>query len=202
MTRVLLTSFEPFGGQALNSSLEVGRALAGQPLRGVELDWLTLPVVARVCVDAAWQRIEQFAPALVLAMGQSAQAHVIRLEDIALNIDDYSLPDNAGNQPKNQWIVPGAAVAYRSTPPLGRLLSLLAERKVPHEHSFHAGAYVCNHLYFGLLHRAGELGATHRTLFVHLPLLPNQVPAGRQALSQSLPKLVEAVRQVILACLE
>jgi hypothetical protein len=59
MTRVLLTSFEPFGGQALNSSLEVGRALARQPLPGVELEWLTLPVVARVCVDRRFSQSPQ-----------------------------------------------------------------------------------------------------------------------------------------------
>src|SRR5438270_386549 len=150
MKRILLTSFEPFGGHALNSSLEVGRALSSQALPGIRLEWMTLPVVARVCVEQAWQRIEQIKPALVLALGQSAQASVVRLEDVALNIDDFSIPDNSGNQPKNQWIIPGAPLAYRSTAPLPRLLSSLAQLNIPHEHSFHAGTYVCNHLYYGL----------------------------------------------------
>jgi pyroglutamyl-peptidase len=206
MMRVLMTSFEPFGGHALNSSLEVGRALASQALAGIHLEWLTLPVVARACVEKAWQGIERARPALVLALGQSSQASVVRLEDVALNIDDFPIPDNAGNQPKNQWIIPGAATAYRSTARLTHLLSALAQRSIPHEHSFHAGTYVCNHLYYGLLHRSVEVGSTHQTLFVHLPLLPNQVPDAThqvpRAPSQPLEHLVEAVRQVIRVCLE
>jgi pyroglutamyl-peptidase len=200
--RVLLTSFEPFGGQAVNSSLEVGRALSGSSIPGVDLERLTLPVVARACVEKAWQHIEQVQPDLVIALGQSAQAFAVRLEDIALNIDDFSQPDNAGNQPKNQWIVPGAPLAYRSTAPIPRLLARLAERKTAHEHSFHAGTYVCNHLYYGLLHRAQTSGAAHRTLFVHLPLLPDQYPARARLPNLTLEQLVEAVRQVMLACLE
>ena len=74
MIRILVTSFEPFDGRSLNSSLEVGRALAGQPLPGVVLDWLVLPVVAGKCLEQASERIESREPALVLALGEAAGA--------------------------------------------------------------------------------------------------------------------------------
>jgi pyroglutamyl-peptidase len=202
MMRVLLTSFEPFGGHSLNSSLEVGRTLARQGLPGIELHWQQLPVVARSCVEEAWKHIVGGRPALVLALGQSAGARVVRLEDRAVNFDDFPIPDNAGNQPKKQHIIPGAPAAYRTTARLDRLFAALGESGIACEHSLHAGSYVCNHLYYGLLHRADTSALRHQTLFVHLPLLPVQVPAGQKWPSQPLEALVEAVRQVIRACVE
>src|SRR5262249_10197434 len=81
--RGLLTSLEPFGGLALNSSLEVGKALAAAPPAGVQLHWHTLPVVAGSCVEKAWELVERTRPALVLLLGQSAGASAIRVEDRA-----------------------------------------------------------------------------------------------------------------------
>jgi pyroglutamyl-peptidase len=200
MTRVLLTSFEPFGGHALNSSHEVAQALAGGAPPGVDLHWLRLPVVARECVEQAWRLVEGARPDLVLALGQSAGARAVRLEDRAANFDDFSIPDNAGNQPRRQHIIPGAPAAYRTTARLESLLSALAEGGIACEHSLYAGSYVCNHLYYGLLHRAQTWGLPHQTLFVHLPLLPVQVPRGQRWPSLPLEMLIEAVRRVIAGC--
>src|SRR5262249_41799637 len=104
--RVLLTSFEPFGGLDLNSSLEVGQAVSAEPPAGVGLHWHPLPVVAGRCVEAAWALVQQLRPALVLALGQAAGAAAIHVEDRAVNLDDFPIPDNAGNWRRLQWIVP------------------------------------------------------------------------------------------------
>jgi pyroglutamyl-peptidase len=202
MKRVLLTSFEPFGGHALNSSHEVAKTLTQQVLPGIEMDWLQLPVVARTCVEQAWRLVEGGRPALVLALGQAAGARVVRLEDRAVNFDDFPIPDNAGNQPKKQHIIPGAPGAYRTTARLERLLAVLGESGIVCEHSLHAGSYVCNHLYYGLLHQAQTQKLLHQTLFVHLPLLPVQVSEGQKVPSQPLEALVEAVRRVIRGCVD
>src|SRR5258708_48989 len=103
MSRILLTSFEPFGGFAINSSHQVARVLAD----GATLDWLVLPVVAGVCVEIAWQHIDERRPDLVVLLGQAAGAVTVRLEDRGVNLDDFPLPDNAGNQPLKAPIVPG-----------------------------------------------------------------------------------------------
>src|SRR5689334_16299400 len=106
MLSVLLTSFEPFGGQQTNSSLEVGRDLARQALPGIHLDWLVLPVVAGQCVEAVWARIIGTRPTVVLSLGQAAGADRLRIEERAVNRNHFSLPDNAGNLLQNQAIIP------------------------------------------------------------------------------------------------
>src|SRR4029077_20969861 len=113
--RVLLTSFEPFGGFKVNSSLEAGRAAAADPPSGVEVDWMVLPVVAGACVEQAWDRVWQTQPALVLALGQSGAAATLRVEERAINFDDFPMPDNAGNEIRKKVIVPSGPPVYRTT---------------------------------------------------------------------------------------
>jgi pyroglutamyl-peptidase len=198
MTRVLMTSFEPFAGFALNSSHEVGRAIASQPPAGIWLDWMALPVVAGVCVDRAWGRIEVDRPDLVLALGQASGAPKVRLEDRGINLDDFSIPDNAGNQPRKQPIVSGGPPHHRTTAPLERLLDELMQAGLAVEHSLSAGSYVCNHLYYSLLHRTTPAGPP--VLFVHLPLLPAQAPAASKLPSRPRDEMVRIVQEIIRVC--
>jgi pyroglutamyl-peptidase len=200
MTRVVLTSFEPFGGHAANSSLEVGRAVARRPPPGVELDWVVLPVVAGACVRQAWARIRQAEPSLVLALGQAAGATSLRIEGVAVNVNDFALPDNAGNLPRRQLIEPGGPAVYRGTVRVRALQRALRSRGIPAELSDSAGTYVCNHLFYGLLHQAREAGHPHQTGFLHLPLLPGQ--AGGRGASMGLEQLAAGVRLAVAACLE
>jgi pyroglutamyl-peptidase len=214
MPRVLLTSFEPFGRHALNSSLEVGRALAADPPAGVEVDWLVLPVVAGRCVELAWQRVEETRPDAVVALGQSSRAAALRVEERAVNVDHFPQPDNAGNAHLKRPVVPGGPAAYPATAPADAMLRAVLARGLPAERSQSAGTFVCNHLFYGLLHRAALAGAAHRTAFLHLPLLPEQVPAapGRPEMSgpqskertppptRPLGELVEAAAAAVAAC--
>jgi pyroglutamyl-peptidase len=200
MTRVLLTSFEPFGRHTLNSSLEVGRAVARWPPPGVELDWLVLPVVAGACVERAWGRVVEVRPALVLSLGQKDGAARLCVEAAAANLHDFRMRDNASNWFRKQPILPDGPAAYQATAPTDRILLDLHDHQVPAELSLSAGGFICNHLYYGLLHRAAAEGSTHRTCFLHLPLLPEQVPAGRRTPSCGLEQMAEGVRLAIAAC--
>jgi pyroglutamyl-peptidase len=200
MTRVLLTSFEPFGGFALNSSHEIARLVAAGPPAGVHLDWLVLPVVAGVCVERAWARIEDQRPDLVVALGQSAQATAVRLEERGVNLDDFSMPDNAGQQPRKQLIVPGGPAFLRTSVPLEALLAELSRAGLAVEHSLSAGSYVCNHLYYSLLLRAQTAPLSPRVLFVHLPLLPEQVPAKVKLPSRPREEQARTVLEVLRLC--
>ncbi len=200
--RVLLTSFEPFGGHAVNSSLEVGRVVAAGPPRRVVVDWLVLPVVAGACVERAWARVRQTGPALVLALGQAAGAAALRVEERALNLDDFPIPDNAGNHYRKQAVVPGGPAAYRATLEPGRVVRGLRGADLAAEVSGSAGSYVCNHLFYGLLHRSAVGGARHQTGFLHLPLLPKQIDPKKPQPAWPLERIVEGVRRAILACLD
>lgn len=197
MTRVVLTAFEPFGGHGANSSFEVGRAVARRPPPGVEVHWLVLPVVAGACVEHTWSCLDQTRPALVLALGQATGAARLRLEQVAVNVNDFSLPDNAGNQPRRQLIVPGGPAAYHTTAATRPALRALRRENIPAEHSLSAGTYVCNHLFYGLLHRAVLAGAEHHTGFLHLPLLPGQVRRKQALPSCPLAVMAEGVRRTI-----
>jgi pyroglutamyl-peptidase len=204
VTSALLTSFEPFGGHDRNSSLEVGRALAERPPDGVELDWLVLPVVAGDCVELAWGRVAATRPALVVALGQSARARCVRVETRAVNRHDFVIPDNAGNLLQQQPVVEGGPAFYRATASVAPMARALADRGRPVVRSRSAGTYVCNHLFYGLLHRAAQVNAAHRTAFLHLPLLPDQVTAkpGRRAPpSRALADLVAEVGLALAAAL-
>jgi pyroglutamyl-peptidase len=200
MPRVLLTSFEPFAGFALNSSHEVARAVSARPPDEVELDWLVLPVVSGLCVRRAWQRALDSRPDMILALGQATGAAKVRLEDRGTNLDDFSLPDNAGQQPRKQPIVPGGPAHLRTTAPVEVLLVELIAAGFCVEHSLSAGSYVCNHLYYSLLHHAGESSAPPCVLFVHLPLLPGQAPAARPLPARPLDEMAEVVRHVLRVC--
>ncbi|HEV3263433.1 MAG TPA: hypothetical protein VG013_41745 [Gemmataceae bacterium] len=198
MIRVVLTSFEPFDNQAVNSSLEVGRAVARRPPRGIELEWLTLPVVAGTCVERAWECIEAVEPSLVLALGQAAGATALRLEARAVNVNDFRIADNAGNQPREQPIVASGPAAYGTQIFASTLLGELSRLGIAAELSASAGTYVCNHLLYGLLHQAAVTARPHRTGFIHLPLLPGQARRGQPA--RSVQQMAEGIRQAIITC--
>ncbi len=200
--RVLLTSFEPFGGFGLNSSLETGRIVARDPLPGVQVDWLLLPVVAGACIERAWEQVARTRPALVLALGQAAGTPVVRVEERAVNLNDFSMADNAGQQLQRTPIVPAGPSEYRATLSPVRLVRRLRGCDVPAAVSGSAGTYVCNHLYYGLLHRAAVCGWPHQTGFLHLPLLPEQFDPKHPQPTVPLHLLVEGVRHAILACLD
>jgi len=146
MQRVLLTAFEPFDNQARNSSLEVAQGLLAKSPPGVDCRLAVLPVVADPC---------------------------LRLEDRAVNLDDFSLPDNAGQVRIRQPIIEGAPALLRTQIDVERLFACLRDRGHPVEWSFSAGTFVCNHLYYRLLHRCHAVARP--VLFVHLPFLPGQI---------------------------
>ena len=193
MLRVLLTSFEPFGGLALNSSHETAREVVRRPIPGVELTWRMLPVVMGACVEQVRAAAKEVRPDLLLCLGQAAGAAAIRLEDRGVNLHDFPIPDNAGNQPKKEPILPNGPAMHRTSIPLTPLADALRREGLAVEVSLSAGTYVCNHLYYHLLH--------HRlpALFVHLPLLPGQVPPKAKSPWLPLEALVAGVRQILVA---
>ena len=200
MRTVLLTAFEPFGGQVRNASLDVARALASSPTFGVRIEVCVLPVVAGACAEIAWAKVEEVRPDLVLALGQAGGATHVRLEDRAANLDDFGLPDNAG-QVRRQPIVPDGPDVLSAGVEIERVLVEVRRAGFAVQHSLSAGRYVCNHLYYQLLHRrlasVPHLGA----LFVHVPYLTEQVRAGRWMPSLALSEQVACVRAVMGACL-
>ncbi|TFZ01347.1 pyroglutamyl-peptidase I [Ramlibacter rhizophilus] len=172
---VLFTGFEPFGGEAANPSALAAQALDGQLIAGHRVVAAVLPTVFGASLARLDDLIRLHQPALVLCCGQAGGRAAISLERVAINVDDARIPDNAGAQPVDRPVVAGAPAAYFSSLPIKAMLQALQRAGLPAEVSQTAGTFVCNHVFYGLMHRLAEPGfAGVRGGLVHIPWLPAQ----------------------------
>lgn len=203
MRRLLLTGFEPFGGETINPSWEVAQALDGRDLvAGLQIVSRRLPVVWGQALDALYCHLDQLQPDLVISLGQSGRPE-ISPELIAINLSDSPLPDNAGVVAADQPVIPGGPAAYWSTLPVKAITAAIRQAGVPARTSTTAGTYLCNHVMYGLLHRL-QLQDRRPPVpagFVHLPPLPEQMAARpRPEGSMALETMLRAIRVAIQVC--
>lgn len=195
---VLLTGFDAFGGECLNPSSLAVRALHGKRIAGHRVVAAELPTVFGASVATLRKLVHTHRPVLVICVGQAGGRAALSLERVAINVDDARIPDNAGAQPVDEPVVSAAPAAYFSTLPLKSMLLALQREQVAAEVSQTAGTFVCNHVFFGLMH----LLATGRGLrgvrggFVHVPWLPAQ---GQPAMA--LAEVVRGLRVAVRAAL-
>lgn len=200
--RVLLTGFEPFGGEAINPAMEVVHELSGERIAGHRVVPATLPVTFADAPGALAAAIERERPALVLCVGQAGGRARISLERVAINLIDARIPDNAGAQPIDTHVIDAAPDAYFNTLPLKAMLHSMTASGVPAELSLSAGTYVCNAVFFALQHLLATRWPEVRGGFVHIPYLPEQAarhpgaPAlGLETLSKGIGIAIEAALQ-------
>ena len=170
--RILLTGFEPFGGQSLNPSWEVARALHGLTLEGAQITSVQLPCVFAQALPALQQALAQHTPHIVLALGQAEGRADFSVERVAINVIDARIADNAGAQPIDLPVISGGPAAYFSTLPIKSLVAGLKAAGFPASVSQTAGTFVCNQVFYGLQHAL--VGQGVHSGFMHLPLLPEQ----------------------------
>ncbi|WBY03962.1 pyroglutamyl-peptidase I [Ramlibacter tataouinensis] len=196
MHRVLVTGFDPFGGQAVNPSWAAVQALDGLQLDGHRVVAAQLPTRFDRCLHELDELITAHQPALVLCTGQAGGRSAISLERVAINVVDARIPDNAGAQPIDTPVQPDGPAAYFSTLPIKAMLDALLAGGIRAEVSQTAGTFVCNHVFYGLMHRLASDPACAgvRGGFVHLPWLPEQ---GRP--SMTLEQAVSGL-QIALRC--
>jgi pyroglutamyl-peptidase len=177
---ILLTGFEPFGGETVNPSWEAAqRAAAILVAEGESAAAVQLPCVFDASIDALADAVRAHQPDLVLCVGQAGGRAEICLERVAINVNDARIPDNAGNQPIDDPVRADGPAAYFSTLPLKRSVRALTEAGLPAAVSQTAGTYVCNHVFYGLmdlLARARDRG-TARGGFIHVPFSMEQAHA-------------------------
>lgn len=172
---VLLTGFDAFGGEAANPSWDAVLALNGMRIAEHELVVGQLPTRFAQASTVLDELIARHDPALVLCVGQAGGRAELSLERVALNLDDARIPDNAGAQPVDRPIVPGAPTAYLSTLPLKAMLAALHGAGIPAAVSQTAGTFVCNHVFYWLMHQIATAAPARRGGFVHIPYAPEQV---------------------------
>lgn len=173
---VLLTGFEPFGGDALNPSWLLAQALHGRQIAGRRIVAAQLPTAFAGSLPRLNALLTAHRPELVVCLGLAAGRSALGLERIAINVDDARIADNTGAQPVDVPVIAGAPAAYFSTLPIKAMRQAMLAEGVPAEVSQTAGTFVCNHVFYGLMHRLATgrgLGRT-RGGFMHVPLLPGQ----------------------------
>ena len=178
MTRVLITGFAPFGGESVNPSWQAASLVAAEPPAGLTVTATELPCVFGESIDALRDAIRTSSPDLVVCLGQAGGRPGVTVERVGINVDDARIPDNAGNQPIDEPVVPGGPAAYFSTLPVKACVAAMREAGVPAAVSNTAGTFVCNHIAYGLGHLIATEFPHVRGGFVHVPWAPEQVTDG------------------------
>ncbi|HTQ32908.1 MAG TPA: pyroglutamyl-peptidase I [Stellaceae bacterium] len=194
--KALVTGFEPFDGDRINPSFEALQRLPAR-LGALEIATRALPVVYGAALSALRAAIADAGPDIVLSVGLAGGRCELSLERVAINIDDARLPDNAGNQPIDRPVVAGAPAAYFATLPIKAAVAALREAGVPAAVSNSAGTFLCNHIFYGLMHEAAVSGNRFRGGFLHVPYLPSQAASVPGAPSMALEQIVEGIEIIL-----
>ncbi|MEL1264059.1 pyroglutamyl-peptidase I [Pseudoxanthomonas putridarboris] len=197
---ILLTGFQPFGGERENPSWQAVRALHGARIGGHRVVARELPVVFGDALKALRAALRETRPALAICVGQAGGRAQISLERVAINVDDARIPDNAGRQPVDVPVVAGGPAAYFATLPIKAMRQALCEAGFPAEVSQTAGTFVCNHVFYGLMH-ALRAQRHARAGFVHIPYSPAQAAAHPGAPSLPVETVTAALRLALRVAL-
>lgn len=197
---ILLTGFEPFGGEAINPSWEVARALHGQLIAGALVQARCLPTTFAGAPEALARALDELRPVMVVALGQASGRSEVSIERVAVNLIDARIADNAGQRPQDVPVRAGAPAAYFSTLPIKPMRDALRAAGLPAGLSLSAGAFVCNQLFFELQHQLAGQGVPSG--FIHLPALPEQAARAQPTVpSMGLAAQIDAIRLALAVAL-
>lgn len=170
---VLLTGFTPFADEALNPSWEAVRGLDGVIIEGHRVVAVQLPTEFGGALPILRSALRRVRPRVAVAVGLAGGREGISLERVAINIIDARIPDNAGRQPIDVPVVRGGPAAYFTSLPIKAALLRLQREGIPAHVSQTAGTYVCNQVFYALMHATRRRRAM-RAGFVHVPWSPEQ----------------------------
>lgn len=203
MTRsapILLTGFEPFGGEPVNPSALIAAALDGARIDGVPVVTRILPCTFAASLHELDAAMQAHAPQLVLCLGQAAGRDGLSLERVAINVNDARIPDNVGAQPIDEPVIADGPTAYWSTLPIKAMCAGLQQAGIACGVSQSAGTFVCNHVFYGLMHRLAARPGV-RGGFMHVPLLPEQSTRRPGHTSMPLDTMIDGVRRSLALAL-
>ena len=170
--KIIVTGFDPFGGEKINPSIECVKALP--EIEGVELIRLELPTVFKESAKRLNEVINDVKPDAVLSVGQAGGRAGITMERIAINVDDARIPDNISQQPIDEAIQLDGEAAYFTTLPIKRIVKAIREAGISAEVSNSAGTFVCNHIMYQALFAATKDDKPFKAGFMHIPFIPEQ----------------------------
>ena len=193
--KVLLTGFEPFGGASFNPSGAVVQEIAAHGIDGIEIVTAILPVEYKRSAKILIDLIETHQPSIVISLGQAEGRDFIAPEQVAINLADARIADNAGISQENQPINEAAADAYFSTLPIRAIVAAISDLGISAKISLSAGTFICNEIFFTA--QAFLQASTVISGFIHLPLAPNQAAEFPGLPTMLIEDQVKAIRAAI-----
>lgn len=199
--KVLITGFDPFGGENINPAYEAVKGLEDNIL-GVKIIKKEIPTVFHKSIKILEKLIIDENPDLIICVGQAGGRFDISLERVAINIDDARIKDNEGNQPIDMRIFEDGENAYFSSLAIKGMAKKIREAGIPASISNTAGTFVCNHIMYGLLYLIDKKYPNIRGGFIHVPYLPEQVVSKGNLPSMSIDTIRDGLRLSIEAAIE
>lgn len=195
--KLLITGFEPFGGESINPSWELVKKL-DYKIGNFTLEKLELPTTFEGSSSILFKKVMEVNPDYIINIGQAGGRSKVSLERVAINIDDAPIPDNSDYQPIDQTIKSDGENAYFSNLPIKLIYSELKKEKLPIEISNTAGTFVCNHVMYEALYIKDKILSNIKTGFIHIPYLPEQIEDKKEIASMDMTTMLKVVTEMIL----
>ncbi len=196
--KVLITGFDPFGNEKLNPSYEAIK-LMPDVIMNATIIKKEVPTVCNKSIDYVVELIENHRPDIVINVGQAGGRFYVTPEKVAINLNEFRIKDNEGNQPLGTPIVKDGHNAYFSTLPVNAIVKTLKDASIPSAVSYSAGTFVCNHLMYGVLHYINKRKLNIRAGFIHIPYMNEQVLNKKNEPSMTLETLSKALIKAVEA---
>jgi len=196
--KLLLTGFDPFGGEPINPALEAVKAVSDK-IGDVEIVKVEVPTVFGKSVATVQAAMEREKPDAVLCIGQAGGRFDLTPERVAINLDDARIKDNEGNQPLDKPIFEDGAPAYFTSLPVKAMVAEIRKAGIPASVSYTAGTFVCNHLMYGVLYTIDKKYPNVKGGFMHVPFLTQQVVDKRNMPSMDQATIVKGIEAAIKA---
>ncbi len=171
MKKLLITGFDPFGGETVNPAWEAVRLLP-ETIGDYTLYKKEIPTVFGEAARQVLEAAGDIGPDAIVCIGQAGGRSAVTPERIAVNIRDAGIPDNAGNRPEGESVAEDGPAAYFATVPVRAMAEAICKAGLPGRVSNSAGAFVCNDTLYSLLHH--YRGTQVKVGFLHVPYLPEQ----------------------------
>ena len=193
MKRLLITGFEPFGGECINPSWEAVKCLPDE-INGYLIEKKCIPVVFGEAANLVLATADEILADVILCIGQAGGRDAITPELVAINLRYASIPDNNGNQPKDEVINPNGETAYFSTLPVRIMAEAINNVGVQAKVSYSAGSYVCNDLLYTLLDHYKNTSV--RVGFIHIPYCKEQNKIPSMDIEMIIKGLITAIEHI------
>lgn len=198
--KVLVTGFDPFGGEPINPAWEAVKAMK-DTIAGAEIVKMQIPTVVGKSIEKIHQKMKELQPDLVISVGQAGGRFGVTPERVAINITDARIPDNEGNQPIDEPIFSDGPAAYFSNLPVKAMVQAIKDAGYPSVLSNSAGTYICNHVMYGILYYIEKEFPNVRGGFIHVPYAPSQVVNKPSTPSMALADITASLEAAVAAAI-